>query len=381
MRSGRTRQQAEADLTKRAHASGKRLPPPWGPSEAANGSSASAAEKSDGRGQSQDSQDLRGRPRSSNNSSDSDEHKKRAVEVGEAMTTDEASRRPESEHHAAPAPLDPRDEVIAQLRSQLQALSSQLQEERANSSAQVTGLLAEVTSLKTSNAAILDTMHQQQQQLQQQQQQLQQILQQLQQQPAAAATPSTPLPKPSYAEAAQKAASSAPLQQPHTPRQPRAHSIAKPSLAASLQQKLCFVVSGSPAELASVAGLHGDDLASGLSSQLSDRLATGVRVLDAFPIGKATSSASRRHRFFIRVERLSMAEAIVRNRCRLKGAQLAVFDSLSPEELAVHRQLWPTFVEARRLGHRAQFHGAQLTVTTMSADGAPRRRFTICGEA
>jgi hypothetical protein len=90
-----------------------------------------------------------------------------------------------------------------------------------------------------------------------------------------------------------------------------------------------------------------------------------------------TDFPTRRRRFFIRVGRLDQADAIVANRHALKGAQLAIFDELSPEERATHRLLWPTFVEARRLGLTAQFSRANLTVSKRKDDGAILQRYTI----
>jgi hypothetical protein len=93
------------------------------------------------------------------------------------------------------------------------------------------------------------------------------------------------------------------------------------------------------------------------------------------PLGKVltTDFPTRRRRFFIRVGRLDQADAIVANR----RAQLAIFDELSPEERATHRLLWPTFVEARRLGLTAQFSRANLTVSKRKDDGAILQRYTI----
>ena len=172
--------------------------------------------------------------------------------------------------------------------------------------------------------------------------------------------------------------------------QPRAQPRARqptgspncPGLAAITSQRCCFVVSGSPAETAALDGRRGADLAADISALIIQRLklsAGEVRVLDAIPLGKVlpTDPPTRRRRFFIRVERLAQADAIVANRHALKGAQLAIFDELSPEERATHRLLWPTFVEARRLGLTAQFSRANLTVSKRKDDGAILQRYTI----
>ena len=97
--------------------------------------------------------------------------------------------------------------------------------------------------------------------------------------------------------------------------------------------------------------------------------------LTLIPLGKVltTDFPTRRRRFFIRVGRLDQADAIVANR----RTQLAIFDELSPEERATHRLLWPTFVEARRLGLTAQFSRANLTVSKRKVDGAILQRYTI----
>jgi hypothetical protein len=153
-------------------------------------------------------------------------------------------------------------------------------------------------------------------------------------------------------------------------------------LAAATSQQCCFVISGSQAETSALAGRRGDALVAAASALLSERLslpAGEVRILDAIPLGKVlpTDPPTRRLRFFIRVERLAQADAIVANRHKLKGSQLAVFDDLSPEERAAHWLLWPTFVAARRLGFTAQYCRSKLVVTKRTADGAIAQRYTI----
>jgi hypothetical protein len=153
-------------------------------------------------------------------------------------------------------------------------------------------------------------------------------------------------------------------------------------LAAATLQQCSFVISGSQAETAALAGRRGDDLAAAASAFLLERLslpAGEVRILDAIPLGKVlpTDPPTKRSRFFIRVERLAQADAIVANRHKLKGSQLAVFDDLSPQERAAHRLLWSTFVEARRLGFTAQYCRSKLVVTKRNGDGAVGQRYTI----
>jgi len=68
------------------------------------------------------------------------------------------------------------------------------------------------------------------------------------------------------------------------------------------------------------------------------------------------------------VSTLGMAEAVVRQRHRLKAfsresqCPVAIFDVLSPEEAARHKALYPRFLEAIKAGRRAQFSRALLRI-------------------
>ena len=207
-------------------------------------------------------------------------------------------------------------------------------------------------------------------------------------QPPAVSPPSRAAPGPASSQPppatwASAVRGTAPQQQ--QPRQPSARQPTgspRPGLAANTSQQCCFVISGSQAELLPLAGQRGDVLAASTTALISERLTlpTGeVRVLDAFPLGKVlpTDPPTMRRRFFIRVERLAHADAIVANRHKLKGAQLAIFDELSPQELSAHRLLWPTYVEARKRGLVAQFSRSKLVVTRRANDGTVLQRFTI----
>ena len=74
------------------------------------------------------------------------------------------------------------------------------------------------------------------------------------------------------------------------------------------------------------------------------------------------SAAAEEQVHVLDVTPIAEADSIVRNRCKLKGSQLAIFDHLSPDELAAHRQLWSTFIAARKKGYSAQFQRAKLVV-------------------
>jgi len=58
----------------------------------------------------------------------------------------------------------------------------------------------------------------------------------------------------------------------------------------------------------------------------------------------------------------SYADAVVRNRCKLKGSGLIIFDVLSATEGKHHSDLVPRFQEAKAAGQRAQFVRGRLKV-------------------
>ena len=173
---------------------------------------------------------------------------------------------------------------------------------------------------------------------------------------------------------AQRAVSAAPTRAQsqftaHMVRAARQAAEPATALASRMAAKRCFIVSATKRQLAPLVGLKGLDLTTAASKLITETLGLSaeeqVHVLDVTPIGRPlrpSDTPARRGRLFIRVDRLAEADSIVRNRCKLKGSQLAIFDHLSPDELAAHRQLWSTFIAARKKGYSAQFQRAKLVV-------------------
>ena len=173
---------------------------------------------------------------------------------------------------------------------------------------------------------------------------------------------------------AQRAVSAAPTRAQsqltaHMVRAARQAAEPATALASRMAAKRCFIVSATKRQLAPLVGLKGLDLTTAASKLITETLGLSaeeqVHVLDVTPIGRPlrpSDTSARRGRLFIRVDRLAEADSIVRNRCKLKGSQLAIFDHLSPDELAAHRQLWSTFIAARKKGYSAQFQRAKLVV-------------------
>ena len=155
---------------------------------------------------------------------------------------------------------------------------------------------------------------------------------------------------------AQRAVSAAPTRAQsqftaHMVRAARQAAEPATALASRMAAKRCFIVSATKRQLAPLVGLKGLDLTTAASKLITETLGLSaeeqVHVLDVTPIGRPlrpSDTPARRGRLFIRVDRLAEADSIVRNRCKLKGSQLAIFDHLSPDELAAHRQLWSTFI-------------------------------------
>ena len=106
------------------------------------------------------------------------------------------------------------------------------------------------------------------------------------------------------------------------------------------------------------------DLATVLQSRLS-LPPKAFSITEAFPLGKILPQdpPSKRRIFLFRVLSVADAELIVRSRCALRSTQLVISDVLSPDERATHNALWPTFVEARRMGLKPQFNRARLFVS------------------
>ena len=119
--------------------------------------------------------------------------------------------------------------------------------------------------------------------------------------------------------------------------------------------------------MASVTSCSGD-LAASLQSLICTRLSLPLKafsITEAFPLGKILPQdpPSKRRIFLFRVLSVADAELIVRSRCALRSTQLVISDVLSPDERATHNALWPTFVEARRMGLKPQFNRARLFVS------------------
>ena len=136
------------------------------------------------------------------------------------------------------------------------------------------------------------------------------------------------------------------------------------SRVASSTNRLAFVMKGCPADFTSLNS--GTGLVPGLQSIICERLklAPGaIKIIGAFPLGKALPQ-DRRRRYFFRVTTQADADLIVSHRCALKDSQLVISDELSPDERAVHNALWPTFIEARRMGLKSQFNRARLFVSS-----------------
>jgi hypothetical protein len=141
-----------------------------------------------------------------------------------------------------------------------------------------------------------------------------------------------------------------------------------------------LVLSGTKEALAALEGLQGTARAAAAASGvIAERLnlttAERVHVSMARPMGKPPADPTRRRFYLIQVERREL-DTIVHNRHRLKGAPLAIFDYMTPEEQAARKQLWSTFIEARTRGLRAQFHRAKLVVTKCMGNGTTRK-YTI----
>ena len=148
------------------------------------------------------------------------------------------------------------------------------------------------------------------------------------------------------------------------PPQTRAHAGRPRSPTAN---QLAFKVAGSQADMASVTSCSGD-LAASLQSLICTRLSLPLKafsITEAFPLGKILPQdpPSKRRIFLFRVLSVADAELIVRSRCALRSTQLVISDVLSPDERATHNALWPTFVEARRMGLKPQFNRARLFVS------------------
>ena len=161
----------------------------------------------------------------------------------------------------------------------------------------------------------------------------------------------------------------------------RPASEPKVALASRMEARRHFVLSGTKERLAPLVGLQGLDRTKAATKLVSDLLQLPaeppVHILDVHPVGRPlrpTDSPTKRVRLVFRVGSLAEADTLVRNRYRLKGTEVAIFDHLSPDELAAHRHLWATFIAARRRGLMAQFQRARLWVTKTLKDGSTVRR-------
>jgi hypothetical protein len=83
-----------------------------------------------------------------------------------------------------------------------------------------------------------------------------------------------------------------------------------------------------------------------------------VQVVDVARLGPGA-----RPRFVFKVATLEQADVLVRGRGRvLAGSGVVLSEVLSEAEAARHAQLYPTFLELKRAGHKVQFRRARLFV-------------------
>lgn len=95
-----------------------------------------------------------------------------------------------------------------------------------------------------------------------------------------------------------------------------------------------------------------------------DPSASFLRRPPTHPVDGPAPAAGRgdRVRILFSVMDKDDAKALVKERHRLKGTGITIYDVLSPTEQERHDALWPSFLEARRKGKKAQFNRAQLRV-------------------
>jgi hypothetical protein len=105
--------------------------------------------------------------------------------------------------------------------------------------------------------------------------------------------------------------------------------------------------------------IHGHNLVQEAEQAIFHALHVRVTVTQAFYLRTAANSPCR---MMIKVAEVRHADAITRNRWKLKNTQLTILDELTQEEMTTHKLLWGKFSEARRAGKQAWFVRARLYV-------------------
>ena len=130
------------------------------------------------------------------------------------------------------------------------------------------------------------------------------------------------------------------------------------SRSADMSYKMTFKVSGLPD-----GKQQGQALAELVESFVLEKMKVGIKVVDAYRLGKPDAEQQQPRRIMFRVGTVWEADSIVKNRPKLKASGTVIMDELSPAEYVIFKQLWPQFKAARDEGKVAYFNRARLYIS------------------